>query len=119
MKKEEGILALPIRSKRKGISTEDLQRALNFYNDDEFSRPLPGRKDFVSVHINGEKQQVRKRLLLGNLSELYEAFKKEHPSVKISFAKFCLIRPKHCKIIGSPGGHSVCVCQKHQNAIPK
>ena len=117
LKKEEGILSKPMRAKRKGISSEDIQQVLSFFEDDEFSRPLPGKKDYVSVRIGGEKQQMQKRLLLGNLSELFEAFKKNHPTIKLSFARFCSLRPKWCKVVGSPGGHNVCVCQKHQNSI--
>ena len=115
--KKEGILSMPKRAKRKGISSEDLQVVTNFFNDDEYSRQLPGRKDYVSVRIDGRKQHVQKRLLLGNLSELYEAFKKDHSTIKISFAKFCSVRPKWCKLRSSSGSHNVCVCQKHQNSI--
>ena len=89
----------------------------NFYNDDEFAKPLPGKKDYISVRVNGEKNQIQKRLLLGNLAELYEVFKTQHPDVKVSLAKFCTLRPKSCKPVGSPGGHNVCVCQKHQNTV--
>ena len=55
--------------------------------------------------------------MLVNLSELYEAFKKDHSTIKISFAKFCSVRPKWCKLLSSSGSHNVCVCQKHQNSI--
>ena len=117
LKKQEGILSMPKRAKQKGISSEDLQVVTNFFNDDEYSRQLPGRKDYVSVRIDGRKQHVQKRLLLGNLSELYEAFKKDHSTIKISFAKFCSVRPKWYKLLSSSGSHNVCVCRKHQNSI--
>ena len=115
--KKEGILPMPKRAKRQGISDEDLQVITNFFTDDEYSRQLPGRKDYVSVRIEGKKQHMQKRHLLGTLSELYEAFKVDHPAIKLSFAKFCSVRPKWCKLIGSSGSHNVCVCQKHQNSI--
>ena len=51
---------MPKRAKRKGISSEDLQVVTNFFNDDEYSRQLPGRKDYVSVRIDGRKQHVQK-----------------------------------------------------------
>ena len=70
LKKEDEILSVPIRAKRKGISSVDLQEVTKFYNDDEYSRLLCRRKYFVSVRINGEKEHVQNRLLLGNLSEL-------------------------------------------------
>ena len=75
---------MPKRAKRQGISDEDLQVVTNFFTDDEYSRQSPGRKDYVSVRIEGKKQHMQKRLLLGILSELYEAFKVNHPAVKLS-----------------------------------
>ena len=77
----------------------------------------PGRKDYVSVQNEGKKQHMQKRLLLETFSELYEAFKVDYPAIKLSFAKFCSVRPKWCKLIGSSGSHNVCVYQKHQNFI--
>ena len=35
---------------------------------------------------------------------------------KISFSKFCELRPKWCVPVTSSGMHSVCVCQHHQNS---
>ena len=118
LKKKVGSLSMPIRAKQKRISDEELQKVANFLNDDEYLRLLPGRKNYVSVRINGKKHlYIQTRLLLGNLSELYQAFKSQHPTIKISFAKFCSVRSKWCRIIGSPASHNVCVCQKHQNSI--
>ena len=42
-----------------------------FYQDDEYSRQLPGKKDYVSI-AKGVHQQ--KRLVLCNLHELFVAF---------------------------------------------
>ena len=91
--KEDEILSVPIGAKPKEISSVDLQLT-KFYNDDDYSRPLSERKDYVSVCINGEKQHVQKCLLFENLSELYQAFKNQHPTIKLSFAKFSSIRQK-------------------------
>ena len=74
----------------------------------------PGAKDYVSVRIDGIKQQKQKRLLLVNLNELYTQFK-EKSGEKIGISKFCELRPKWCITVGSKGTHSVCVCQIHQN----
>ena len=53
--------------------------------------------------------------VLCNLSELYACLKEKHPTVKISFSKFCSLRPKWCLTAGASGAHSVCVCTIHQN----
>ena len=57
----------------------------------------------------------QKRLVLGNLKELYQAFKNEHPTLHIGFTKFAELRPKHCILAGASGTHAVCVCTIHQN----
>ena len=75
---------------------------------------MPGVKEYVSI---GYKQHKQKRLLLGNLSELYAAFKEKFQNSEVGFPKFCALCLKWCKTIGSSGTHSVYVCAIHQNAI--
>ena len=80
-----------------------------FYQSDEFSRMCPGKKEYVSVKIDGVKQHKQKKLLLTNLKELQLEFLKQSQE-KICFSKFCQLRPKWCKIVNSAlGFHSVCV----------
>ena len=43
-----------------------------------------------------EKHKHVQKCLLLDLSELYQAFKNQHLTIKISFAKFCSTRPKWC-----------------------
>ena len=42
-------------------------------------------------------------------------FKKEYPTVKIGFSKFCELIPKWVKTVNHSGMHTVCVCHYHQN----
>lgn len=73
-------------------------------------------KDFISVRdVDGEKVRHQKKLVLCNLSELYEHFKTENPDLHIGFSKFASLRPKHCTLTGGTGTHTVCVCAFHQN----
>ena len=113
LKKVGGILALPEAKRGKSLPQETLDKVRQFYEDDEYSRQMPGKKDCVSV--GGTKYQ--KRLVLCNLSELFTAFKEAHPDVKIGLSKFCSLRPKWCVLAGASGTHSVCVCSIHQNAV--
>jgi hypothetical protein len=53
-----------------------------FYQNDEHSRQLPGKKDSFSVSMN---VHVQKRLILCNLKELYEAFKTKLSIAKVGF----------------------------------
>ena len=57
-----------------------------FYKGDEYSRMMPGMKDYVSL---GEKVHEQKRLLLCNLNELYTSSKEKHPNSKIGLSNFC------------------------------
>ena len=72
LKKNCGILSMPAQEKRAGLSDELRRKIIAFFEDDEISRLCPGKKDFVRVkNSNGEKVKVQKRLLLGNLKEIF------------------------------------------------
>ena len=92
--------------------TIDLVHA--FYEDDKYSRQLPGKKDYVSIQKDVHKQ---KWLVLCNLHELFVAFKEINPDVETGFSKFCTLYPKWCVIAGSSGTHLACVCNTHQSTI--
>ena len=85
-----------------------------FYEDDEYSRQVPTKKDYVSIEKGVHNQ---KRLILCNLHELFVAFKERNPDVKILFSKFCTLSPEWCVTAGSSGTYLVCVCTTHQNTI--
>lgn len=112
--KEKGVIALPGPRIGKLLEQGTVNLIKNFYQNNEFSRIMPGKKDKVSISKNVYEQ---KRLLLCNLNELYAAFKFEYPALKIGLSKFCSLRPKWCVPAGSPGSHSVCVCAIHQNVV--
>lgn len=113
---EKGILTLPDSKKGKVLSA-DIEYLVNkFYETDNVSRLMPGLKDCVSLKQNsGKREQIQKRLLLGNLNELYALFKKENENVKIGLTKFIQFKPSHCVSAGSSGTHNVCVCVHHEN----
>ena len=113
LKEENGILLVPNPRHGKTLPEDIKTLVVNVFEDDEFSRLMPGKKDYVSIAKNIHKQR---RLLLCNLKELYSAFKERHPDAKVGFSKFCSLRPKWCVSVGSSGTHSVCVCTSHQNA---
>ena len=105
-------MAVSEPKKGKSLPSETLSAVKMFYHDEEYSRQLPGKKDFVSVSKN---VHVQKRLILCNLKELHSAFKSKHPTLQVGFSKFCSLRPKWCIVAGASGTHSVCVCTIHQN----
>jgi hypothetical protein len=92
------------------------ERIKNFYYNDEYSRLMPGAKDYKSVRdSDGKRVHRQKRLILMNLNELYENYRMKYPEDKVGLSKFCMLRPQECVTVGCRGTHSVCVCTIHQN----
>ena len=75
-------------------------------------------KDFVSVTKGSVKTKHQKCLLVLKIKQLFLKLKKEYPTVKIGFSKFCELRLKWVKTVNHNGVLSVCVCQHHQNVEP-
>ena len=114
LKIENGILLMPSNRIGKTLSTDIIKLVQNIYQDDEYSRLMPGKKYCISI---GKGIHAQKRLILCNLRELYSAFEDVNPEVSIGFSKFCCLCPKWCITVGAKGTHSVCVCIHHQNAV--
>ena len=76
---------------------------------------MPGKRDCVSMTVNGVKGRVQKRQILCTIFEAYLHFKDENPMVKIGFSKFAEVRQKNIVLPGATGTHIVCVCTYHQN----
>ena len=112
---EKGILATPNPKTGKKLPENVTAAVEMFYRQDDISRVMPGKKDCLSILRDGNKTLFQKRLVLGNLKEIYQTFKSQHPSMKISFSKFAMLRPKECVLAGASGTHSVCVCTIHNN----
>ena len=74
------------------LSNDTIIMVQNFYESDEISRVMPGKKDCVSIKVNDTRTSVKKRLLLGNLKEVYRQFKDQFPAEKIRFSRFTEFR---------------------------
>lgn len=99
------------------MSDAVIQNIQMFYRDEKNTRICPGAKEFVSIKNSetGQREHIQKQMLLFNLREIFDEWKKENPSIKIGFSAFANLRPKECVLAGSPGTHTVCVCAQHQN----
>ena len=73
--------------------TADLERG--FYESNDVSRIMPGKKDFVSVKQGGQCVRIQKRLVLNNLREVYQLFKDRVPTETVGFSNFADLQPKH------------------------
>ncbi|XP_064455414.1 uncharacterized protein LOC135366579 [Ornithodoros turicata] len=107
LREEAGILPDPSPKLGRPLSDEIKTAIIDFYNSDDISYSLPGKKDVLQGH--------QKRILLMNLREAYRVWKNRHPDHECGFSTFAALRPKWCVIAGAPGTHSVCVCVYHQN----
>lgn len=72
-KAEKGVLPEIGKKRGKKVSPEIEKRVIDYYFNDEISRLLPGKKDYVSVKPadGGPREHKQKRLLLRNIKELY------------------------------------------------
>jgi hypothetical protein len=61
---------------------------------------MPGRINYVSVTVNGERQHTQKQLILCNLKEAFQTFKDINPDLKICFSTFAELRPTECIFAG-------------------
>ena len=78
------------------------------------SRQMPGRKDVVTVRIDGQKHKLQKKLMIMNVMEAYKLFKEEHPEIEIGKSKFASLRPVNV-IPVSERDQNVCCCCYHEN----
>ena len=76
LQKEKGLVPKIAKKKGKVLLKDIAESVAAFYENNQFSRNCPGKKEFVSVRINGEKVHKQKPLLLINLKELHQEFQK-------------------------------------------
>jgi len=97
------------------LTAETVDTVLAFYQNDAFSRVMPGKADCITVrNSNGEKMKTQKRHLTMTLSEAYCCFKADHPQINIGKSKFANLRPKWV-FVSSQMPHNVCGCRYHEN----
>jgi len=94
--KEKGVMSTPNPKPGRSLPESTVDLVTSFYENDENSRLMPGKKDCISVRVEGKRVSVQKRLVLCNLKELHRAFKDEYPEIRIGSSKFAESRPKHC-----------------------
>ena len=69
--KEKGILSTPDPKPGKSLNDSVTEKVNNFYNSDDVSRVMLGKKDFVSLKTDhNTHDHVQKRLILSNLKHM-------------------------------------------------
>ena len=64
----------------KNLLIETVNIVESFYQNDEFTRQMPGKNDYISIGLN---IHIKKRLILCNLKELFAEFRSKFPDVKV------------------------------------
>ncbi len=67
--KEKGVLSTPNPKPGRSVPETIVEQVKRFYQSDDSSRQMPGKKDCVAMNINGEKCMAQKRFILCNLKE--------------------------------------------------
>ena len=83
--KSGGILSTPNPNYGHNLLDDTIMMVQNFYESDEISRVMPGKKDCMSIKVNDTRISIQKRLLLGNLKEVYKQFKDQF----LGMSRFC------------------------------
>ena len=81
--KEKGILSTPNPKPGSSLPQETTELVTQFYESDDISRVMPGKKDFVSVRKEGRRVHVQKRLMVVLAVELRELPTYHHYIAKI------------------------------------
>ena len=55
---ESGVLSLPGLSRGPSLPRETVSTASSFYESDDISCVMPGKKDFVSVKKEGKREHI-------------------------------------------------------------
>ncbi|CAH0556525.1 unnamed protein product [Brassicogethes aeneus] len=112
--KQDGILFIPDSNKGHPLLKNTEERVQEF-SEVKISVENYLAKKIINLCENGQRVQKQKRLILGNLTEIYERFREKYLFEKIGFSKFASLRPAECVLAGASGTHVVCVCLIHEN----
>lgn len=88
------------------VGTEDCVK--KFYDLEFISRHLPGKKDYVTVKVDGTSHQIQKQVMLMTLTEAHLEFTKMFPDRPISFSKFAKLRPTNIVLMKDTPPNSCC-----------
>jgi hypothetical protein len=111
------IEAAPKSERSNAIPLAVKECVKEFYLREDISRCSPSRKESVSIKLpSGERQNQQKHLLLLNIREAYEEFKKTFPETKIGVSKFATFRPENVRLVVEKD-QETCCCPYCENLV--
>ena len=75
LRASKGIMSNPNPRPGKTFNKNTVEQVRKFYERDEISCLMPGKKDCVTVRVDGGKEVLQKRLLLCNMAEAHRNLK--------------------------------------------
>ena len=102
------------KEQRNSVANKMRHKVIEFLSREDNSRTQSGKAD--SKKDNGSRKQVK--VLTDYMNNLYQKFCEENPSLKISFATFCRLRPKSVSLARFIS-RNACQCLRHQNMALK
>ena len=97
---------------KRGFEPNPYKAVINFYNHDDVSTTLPGKRDASKVKQG--KPRIQKRVLKDCLSNLHQKFVSEHTNMWCSFTSFARMRPKNFVPVNF-ANRRTCLCTQQQN----
>ncbi|CAF1395394.1 unnamed protein product, partial [Rotaria sp. Silwood1] len=95
----------------------ELKKAvIDFYNRDDISHQMPGKRDYITIKNDNGSTQLQKRILLNNIRETYELFLMDRNITNdaLSVNSFRILRPPNV-LTYSHMPHRNCLCSYHEN----
>ncbi len=97
MAESVGLLPKPAHQRVSRTVPLKIQKAiLAFYERDDISYQMPGKRDTVIVKQYGSKQTYQKRILLFNLREIHQMFLQDNPGMRLFFILFSYRSKNEC-----------------------
>ena len=105
------------KREQRSLSIDIKNSVVNFYNRDDISYQMPGKRDFIVVDDDtGQRITLQKRILLFSIREAYELFlvENQNQNLSLSVTSFNEVRPVNV-LVQSSMPHRNCLCSYHEN----
>lgn len=101
---------------QRQLPTELKQAVIDFYNRNDISYQMPGKRDYITIRDDNGSVQLQKRILLNSIRETYELFLIDQNVTNdiLSVNSFRILRPVNV-LTYSHMPHRNCLCPYHEN----
>ncbi|CAF2625344.1 unnamed protein product [Rotaria sp. Silwood2] len=101
---------------QRQLPIELKQAVINFYNRDDISHQMPGKRDHITIKDENGSTTLQKRILLNSIRGTYELFliDRNITNDALSVNSFRTLRPLNVLTYSHMPHHS-CLCSYHEN----